>query len=78
VLKLPTPCRLAKSNQGILYKVHSPLLLFPMGYTRSAAMKRPTVKPMAIWIIEAATLKTMALRLSVVVCVELASNHTSH
>lgn len=31
-------------------------------------MKRPTVKPMAIWIMEAATLKTMALRLSVVVC----------
>jgi hypothetical protein len=30
-------------------------------------MKRPTVKPMAIWIMEAATLNTMALRLSVVV-----------
>jgi hypothetical protein len=30
-------------------------------------MKRPTVRPMAIWIMEAATLKTMALRLSVVV-----------
>jgi hypothetical protein len=30
-------------------------------------MKRPTVSPMAIWIMEAATLKTMALRLSVVV-----------
>jgi hypothetical protein len=54
-------------NGGILYKVQSPLLRLPIGYTRSAAMKRPTVRPMAIWIMEAATLKTMALRLSVVV-----------
>jgi len=30
-------------------------------------MKRPTVKPIAIWIIDAATLKTIELRLSVVV-----------
>jgi hypothetical protein len=54
-------------RRGILYKVQSPLLRLPIGYTRSAAMKRPTVSPMAIWIMEAATLKTMALRLSVVV-----------
>jgi hypothetical protein len=33
----------------------------------SAAMNRPTVRPMAIWIMDAATLNTMALRLSVVV-----------
>lgn len=31
-------------------------------------MKRPTVKPIAIWIMEAATLKTMAFNPSVVVC----------
>jgi hypothetical protein len=54
-------------NRGILYKVQSPLLRLPIGYTRSAAMKRPTVRPMAIWIMDAATLKTIALRLSVVV-----------
>lgn len=39
---------------------------------RSAAMNRPTVMPMAIWIMEAATLKTMVFRLFVVVCLRLA------
>jgi hypothetical protein len=40
-------------------------------------MKRPTVSPMAIWIIEAATLKTIALRLSVVVYSQVSKEYYS-
>ena len=32
-------------------------------------MNRPTVMPIAIWIMDAATLKTIAFKLSVVVCI---------
>ena len=40
------------------YRVHRPLRRFPMGYMTRADMNRPTVMPIAIWIMLAATLNT--------------------
>lgn len=43
-------------------KLNNPLLFFPNGYTTNALRNNPTVMPMATWIMEYPTLKTIVLR----------------
>ena len=44
-----------------IQKLNSALLLFPNGYTTKALMNKPTVIPMAIWIMLYATFRTSLL-----------------
>jgi hypothetical protein len=56
----PTPLLSQAKSQ----KLKSPLLLFPNGYTISAAKNNPTVIPIATWIMLNPTLKTIVFKSS--------------